>query len=303
MTTIGVDEWIALTKRRPRELPIGVLGRYEFEWRDRESGRVTDRKVFNNTLESGALQRFATLVKGAQPASQVATPDNVSLVLGTKIFSGLSEAADLDTVAATVKGAGFLTKAFSWGWQDSSTSQYSWSSMEFWIGEGAPEPGELHFSTVSGSYLTGDLSKGDDQILTAKFFLEVYTATSTGVTESGLSRLLTLFSHTGLASSAYLAQANMTMQPLTSGGTLVGSAISASSLAGVPSTAAGWRFVSGQGQNTHESNAWDRTRVIIGGTLNFRDGPCRQNGTTCGLKESDEHWEYDYTVTFAQGVL
>jgi hypothetical protein len=301
MNNLGISENIRLKKRGRKEYTISLRGRLETRVVDRTTGKVKHYQNTWNDLQAGAIEYFVRAI--TNPAAEKA--DAPVVILGSKTF----EIADLTVFGATPSNS--PGAALGWEFTDNTNDSFSWSHMDFWTGETlAPE--SIHFSRVTHTTaeppgnLTGPLSKGVNDILTGTFYLELYASASSGITPQGMSHLLALFINNVTPGEAHITSSTQRLRPANNSGTEIGDT-------DIPPRASGGFTVDEiEGSitmifdvGTSENNVtWDWSKLKNTQATNnpLRNGWCRQNGTSCGTKSSDETWEYTYVINFAQGT-
>lgn len=286
--SLEARERIGLVKKRHRRVEMKVLNEIIVERRT-PSGEWVEEARASNSVLGGGIDLFLDLLTGASSAfydggSYLRLTDGAG---GTITTFGPADSGPQNATATNTPG-----HRREWIFEDVSSSSYSWNNAQFFNDD--PGAGGTQFNDFA---FGSQQSKGTNEPIRFRVQVEIYS-TNTNFTDAGMQRAVQRLS--GELGAPFDGN-NVTVQPEDGGGSPVGSEVAAD---GAPTVDKGadevqWAFTSPNGSNEGE---WATTRIIhdsSGSTIDVRDGPCADDGTSCGTKGTGEEWTYKWTFGFS----
>lgn len=295
---------VELHKRARYERNIlirGMITRERYErLEDGSSGALIASDTANNTIVN--IDRIINLITSSGTGAGAhfsMTHATLLLYQGsggtnrTAKFVGTSNNSPFSVTAVNANGA-----RLRWEFWDESTNSYAANYARLYNGDpdtlqsAEDETDAIHISETNPAFGT----KPSNENWRYHYEIEFYS-TDTDLQSSGHLRMLQAIA--GISSNHFNAS-NLRLQPKGSGGTNVGTPITASNVTrGTNYFEA--TFVSGDGDNVGEwlSTVIEHNRPSGGGWVTVRNGACRQGGTSCGTKASGEEWTYVWRYTLS----
>jgi hypothetical protein len=292
---LGLGSSVFLERTRLEERIYKIKGRLTVRRYDRESGELLGEHSADNTIQNhasiitlltgtlGIGDRFGTGASGTGTSwlwirnSGGSTTKNIT-----------SPTSIAEVTAANSNGA-----RVRWVFQDNTADTYAADRTSLANGD----PGVGGRWLISDITSTGLGTKPTSENWHYYYEIELYSSDS-DIKAAGTAKLMRIISGNVGYVAVFVTSGNTTMQPLDSGLSAVGSAITASSLSSPTTTSLEFTFVSADGSN---NGTWANTRVQMAGTTTdtIREGGCKQDGTSCGTKASGEAWTYKWRFTIS----
>jgi hypothetical protein len=292
-----------IKKRKGRRVvPLLARSRMVIRESDKVTGEV-EREMgpFYNTIHAEGFDGFLNMIAGVD--TNVLSAAGSSLKLTNTLHGGKVSGAPNFVSGADGIFVPTLTKsapavARMWQWDDDSTATYDPNYAELWVGmwnEGLPTF-EYEFCHID---ISAAGSKPSNKNWHYQIILELYS-TDTDLTTAGLNRMIEIMVG---GSTDYFTGANTKLRPMSDGSTeLSGTdqAADANPTVNTTDNEISWTWTVADGDF---EGTWARTRVkhAAPSSFNVRDGGCKTDGSSCGVKASGEEWEYTWVFSIAQG--